>query len=234
MRQQRNLLPFFLVKISMTGYYLFMKLRKVFIIIEIIAYAVIVTCDVSGAWNANALKFAAIALCLAYSGFASARGGDKLVTAALAFTLCADVFLLLLDSSYAVGVALFCLVQGVYFVRICKSNGGRSLWSLRIALFAAAMAVLCFAKMLSPLNVLAAFYFTSFACNLLQSFSMKNRLFTIGLALFICCDICVGIHNMPNILPAAVYELAAVGMWLFYLPSQVLISLSGEKNEKSS
>ena len=185
-------------------------------------------------WNANALKFAAIALCLAYSVCASARGGDKLITAALVFTLCADVFLLLLDSEYAVGVALFCVVQGVYFVRIYKGNGGLSLWGLRIALFAAAVAVLHFAKMRSPLNVLAAAYFTSFACNLLQSFGVKNRLFTIGLALFICCDVCVGIHNLPNILPAWVYELAAVGMWLFYLPSQVLISLSGEKNEKSS
>jgi len=211
-----------------------MKLRRVFIIIEIIAYAVIVTCDISGVWNANALKFAAIALCLAYSAFASTRGCDKLVTAALVFTLCADVFLLLLDSEYAVGVALFCVVQGVYFARIFKSNGGHSLWGLRIALFAAAVAVLHFAKMLSPLNVLAAVYFTSFACNLLQSFSIKNMLFTIGLTLFICCDVCVGIHNLPNMLPAWVYELAAVGMWLFYLPSQVLISLSGEKNEKSS
>ena len=48
-----------------------------------------------------------------------------------------------------------------------------------------------------------------------------------GLTLFIGCDVCVGAFNAaPGLLPDGLCRFAAVGMWLFYLPSQVLISLS--------
>ena len=204
-----------------------MKIRKLFIGIEIIAYSIIVASDISGAWNADLLKFSAIALSLLYSAYTSKNGGDKLVTPALAFTLCADV-LLLLDDHYAIGVALFCLVQGLYFVRIFRNNGRHSMWGIRALLLAAALAALLCCDMLTPLNILAAVYFTSFVCNLLQSFSIGNRMFSLGLMLFICCDICVGMHNLQVFSTAVLYEFTKVGMWLFYLPSQVLISLSGE------
>lgn len=205
-----------------------MKIKKLFIGIEIIAYSIIVASDISGAWNADLLKFSAIALSLLYSAYTSKNGGDKLVTHALLITLCADVFLLLLDDHYTIGVALFCLVQGLYFVRIFRNNGRRSLWVIRVLLLAAALAALLCFDMLTPLNILAAVYFTSFVCNLLQSFSIGNRMFSLGLMLFICCDICVGMHNLQVFSTAVLYEFANVGMWLFYLPSQVLISLSGE------
>ena len=38
----------------------------------------------------------------------------------------------------------------------------------------------------------------------------------------------MGAFNLgPGAVPAAVYAFARVGMWLFYLPSQVLIVTSG-------
>ena len=39
------------------------------------------------------------------------------------------------------------------------------------------------------------------------------------------CDVCVGLHNLAG-LPVPLSAFAQVGMWLFYLPSQVLIVLS--------
>lgn len=205
-----------------------MKVRKLFIAAESITYVMIVCSDISGAYNADLLKFSAIVLCLLYSAYASINGGDKLVTLALAVTLCADVFLLLLNECYTLAVALFCAVQGLYFVRIFRNNGRRSLWAIRVLLLAAALAALLCCDILTPLNILAAVYFTSFVCNLLQSFSMGNRVFSLGLMLFICCDICVGMHNLQEFSNAALNEFTKVGMWLFYLPSQVFISLSGE------
>ena len=38
---------------------------------------------------------------------------------------------------------------------------------------------------------------------------------------------CVGIFQSPGLLPPALERFASLGMWLFYLPGQVLIVLSG-------
>ena len=52
-----------------------------------------------------------------------------------------------------------------------------------------------------------------------------GRLFAVGLTLFVGCDVCVGLFNaLPPGSPP--YSAASVGMWFFYLPSQVLITLS--------
>ena len=59
----------------------------------------------------------------------------------------------------------------------------------------------------------------------------RGRLFVLGLVLFFCCDLCVGVHNAPGLFPAGLTAFARVGMWLFYLPAQVLITLSGLPEE---
>ena len=60
----------------------------------------------------------------------------------------------------------------------------------------------------------------------------QRRIFAAGLTLFAGCDLCVGLFN---VLPpsAPLYPVSSVGMWFFYLPSQVLIALSAlpEKEE---
>lgn len=220
-----------LVILSSEGYYKRMekKCTKIFIAVQAVLYASFMLRDISGAGDSRWIKYASIALCLAFSAFLSERGGEKLVTAALGFTLAADTFLLLLDSSYAVGVALFCAVQALYFARIYRANGGHSAALARLALFAAGLVLLAILKLLSPLNLLVCFYFTSFLCNAVQSMSIKKPLFSVGLILFLCCDICVGIHNMPGMFPTQMQSFADIGMWMFYLPSQVLITLSGSK-----
>ncbi|MGM9575718.1 MAG: lysoplasmalogenase family protein [Oscillospiraceae bacterium] len=202
---------------------------KIFIAVQAALYASFLWLDMSGADGSKWIKYASIVLCLGFSVFLSARGGEKLVTAAMCFTLAADTFLLLLDTSYAAGVALFCVVQALYFVRIYRANGRRSALSARFVLLLAAVAALWILDMLSPLNLLAALYFTTFLCNAAQSLSIKNALFSAGLILFLCCDICVGVHNAPELFPAGLSSFADIGMWLFYLPSQVLITLSGRK-----
>ena len=202
---------------------------KIFIAVQAMLYAAFLWLDMSGAGGSKWIKYASIVLCLGFSVFLSARGGEKLVTAAMCFTLAADTFLLLLDTAYAAGVALFCAVQALYFVRIYRLNGCRAALPARLALFLAAAAALRALDMLSPLNLLAALYFTTFVCNAVQSLSIKNALFSVGLILFLCCDACVGIHNVPELFPAGLRSFADVGMWLFYLPAQVLITLSGRK-----
>ena len=180
------------------------------------------------------LKYAAIAVCLAFSLYWSARGGERLVPAALAFTLGADTFLLLLNRRYLLGVALFCVVQGLYMVRISRENGGRTLWGRRLALSLAALAALGRLGMLTALNALSLVYFLNFFCNAVQALGLaltagtaRRQAFAAGLVLFLCCDLCVGIFNVPGLAPEPLERFSRVGMWLFYLPAQVLITLSG-------
>lgn len=201
-----------------------------FLALEAILYAAFLCWDLTvGGRGSNPIKFAGILLCLIYSLYLSYLGGSRLVSAALALTVLADVFLLLLDTHYALGVVLFCLVQGLYLVRIFRCNGGRSLWGLRIALFILALFVLKGLGLLIPLNILALFYFSNFLCNALASLGCPGRnmrLFSVGLWLFLCCDLCVGLFQTPELVSPAVGEFVQVGMWLFYLPAQVLIALS--------
>ena len=91
--------------------------------------------------------------------------------------------------------------------------------------------------MASAVNLAAALYFSQLAANALLAWTLKGerwRAFALGLTLFVGCDVCVGLFN---VLPpgSAPYFAVSVGMWLFYLPSQVLIALSafpGKENVK--
>lgn len=208
--------------------------RRVFVLflaLEAVLYAAFLTWDLTiGGRGSNPIKFAGILLCLGYSLYLAYQGGSRLVPAALTLTALADVFLLLLDRHYALGVILFCLVQGLYLVRIFRCNGGRGLWGLRIVLFLLALLVLKRLRLLIPLNVLALFYFSNFLCNALASLGCPGRnmrLFSVGLWFFLCCDVCVGLFQSPELASPAVGAFVQVGMWLFYLPAQVLIALSG-------
>lgn len=206
------------------------RVLTLFLIPESILYAAFLIWDVTiGGRGSNPIKFAGILLCLVYALYLGHLGGSRLVSAALALTSLADVFLLLLDADYALGILLFCAVQGLYFVRIVRS-GGRSLWGLRLGLFLLSLVVLNLLGLLIPLNILALFYFTNFFCNALASLGCSGwprRLFSIGLWLFLCCDLCVGLFQNPQLVPPAMSPFVSVGMWLFYLPAQVLITLSG-------
>ena len=180
------------------------------------------------------VKYLSILLCLTFSAWGNLRGGEGLITAALALTAGADWFLLVLNRHYLVGVGLFCLVQGLYLVHIRRERGSWGWWPGRLLLWAGGMAVLCRLGLLVPLTALAALYISNFFWNILDSRSLGSRgglLFFLGLVLFFCCDLCVGVHNAPGLFPVGLTAFARVGMWLFYLPAQVLITLSGLPEE---
>ena len=125
-----------------------------FLGLEAALYAVFLTMDLTGG-SGDPVKYASIAVCLVFSVLFACRGGSRLMAAAMALTLGADTFLLLLNDHYGAGVALFCGVQALYLVRICRRNGGRTLWPLRLVLVLGAWAGLWALGLLSPLNLLA-------------------------------------------------------------------------------
>ena len=90
------------------------RVLPLFLTVEAILYAAFLVWDVTiGGRGSNPIKFAGILLCLVYALYLGHLGGCRLVSAALALTALADVFLLLLAADYALGIAFFCLVQGL-------------------------------------------------------------------------------------------------------------------------
>ncbi len=213
----------------MTGRRMFLS---VFVATEAALYIAFLACDIRGGASgiSTALKYASMLLCLFASLSGITKKDGRYVASALALTVCADLFLLVLDNFYAIGVAFFCPVQIIYALRLRRMREGKTLFALRALLFAAMLAIVC-AVQPSALNILSAFYFSQLVCNAIEAADAKNRLFSVGLLLFVCCDICVGLCNITFPFPAsdAVFPIIRILMWAFYLPSQVLIVLSSQR-----
>ena len=207
-----------------------------FLAAEGVLYAAFLWWDIKiGGSGSNSIKYAAILLCGLFALlWAAFGGGDRLVAAAMLLTGGADTFLLELNVHYEAGLLLFCGVQACYFLRLYRTCG-RSLWGLRLLLLGLSLGALCIVDLWEPLNLLALLYFTGFVCNILLSrvcAGKEMKCFAVGLCLFLCCDLCVAAYQFPQMLPQAVFEFVRVGMWLFYLPGQVLIALSGLPKSK--
>ena len=173
------------------------------------------------------LKYAGILLCLVFATFCALRGEDRLVAPALLFTAGADWFLLIRNEHLLLGVALFLCVQTLYYLRLHRAGGCRKLLWLRLTLAVVfTLAPFLIPGMATPLNLLAMLYFSQLMSNTVLAWTLPDmRIFALGLTLFVGCDLCVGLFN---ILPTAspLFSAASVGMWFFYLPSQVFIALS--------
>lgn len=204
-------------------------LTGVFLLLQSAVYLAFLRLDLTGQPGGVPLKYLSILLCLLFCLAALPLGGSPLIALAMGLTLGADTFLLLLDAHYLLGILLFCAVQALYLAHIARGNGGHTLWPVRLALFLLSLAVLWGLGLISPLNTWALLYFSNFLCNACQSLFLTGRparLFSLGLWLFLCCDLCVGVFNCPGLFPQPLFAFAEIGMWLFYLPAQVLISLS--------
>ena len=200
-----------------------------FLLAEGILYALFLSMDLTALRNQTVpVKYAGILLCLGFALLSCLKWrGDGLVPLALALTAGADWFLLVRNDHYAVGIALFLCVQAVYYIRLRRMGAGAA-YPLRAGLALAAGLGLYAVHMASPVNLLAGLYFSQLLSNTVLAWRGKglpHRIFAAGLTLFVGCDLCVGLFNA---LPAAspLYSAVSVGMWFFYLPSQVLIALS--------
>jgi len=204
------------------------SLIAVFSFIEGLLYLAFLLLDISGRGEYTLwLKYAGILLCLAFAAFCALHGGEPLVAPALLFTAGADWFLLIRNEHLLLGVALFLCVQALYFLRLHRAGGCRKLLWLRLALAVVfTLAPLLIPGMATPLNLLAMLYFSQLLSNTVLAWTLPAmRTFALGLTLFVGCDICVGLFN-AFALPPALFSVVSVGMWFFYLPSQVLIALS--------
>lgn len=212
-----------------------------FIAVEAVIYVIFNVFAAMGLPDPIYLKYAGVLLCLVVLTaflFMSGRGRDNVIMfAALLFTAVSDLFILVLGKYYEIGLVTFIIVQSLYLYRLYSDRLKKIFITLSVRLAVMAAVIITFAAigMLDLLVAECAIYITMLLANTVDGFIIcrngaKNVLFAIGLALFLCCDICVGLHNFSTVLgialPIWLIQFVSIAMWAFYLPSQVLITLS--------
>ncbi len=220
--------------------------KWIFISIEVILYSIFLWIDIfvpDQADLSSKIKYVSILLCFLYVLFFLGKEEEKqdvtLLRLILLFTLISDTFLLLMGN-YAVGMTTFLVAQLLHRCRLRSERPQRIQWLICVGLLL--LGVLRIIGIpLDYVLVVATFYFLCILSNAGYSLlHCENRVYTIGLVLFLCCDINVGLFNLasyvqvPEGLCFIVEHIVSVLMWFFYLPSQVLIALSAKKRSTCS
>jgi len=191
------------------------------------------------------IKFLVVALCfvialISYRYSYSKRDWAFLVVG-MGFTVISDYFLVL-RHNYPMGVFTFCFVHIAYILRV-SINREKSLMFVFAAIGSGVLfyGIFSFLPFLNTLVLVAGIYATLFVLDLIHhakfcrhggenNLPKLNRyIMMLGLILFALCDIHVLIFNLPNHIPSFPAELAARSenqIWLYYIPSQILLAIS--------
>ena len=175
-----------------------------------------------------------------------------LVSIALFFTIVSDFFLVVLFSYYpheffqSLAVTTFSVTQLCYFAYLIVNTTGKQIQrhitirmvSCVVAIF---LPIFILHESANYLALISMFYFANLLVSTVYAFRdyKKSPLFAIGLAMFVLCDIFVGMkmgHGVFFTLPenSFLYKLFFSDfnfMWLFYTASQTLIVLSLKYNK---
>ena len=211
-----------------------------FLIIETILYLLIM------AFNNKWYMFASIGLCLLYA-IANSKTGDRFIVAALSFTLAADFFLVLCTEQQRLwGMIFFLGAQTMYAIRLQLMRFRLSLLLIRIGLSMTALLItwMVLKENVDALALISLCYYANLVMNIVEGFTQfrKNKPFPIGLVLFLLCDTVIGLQMMastyiPMSDTTVLYQILYPGFnlaWFFYLPSQVLLSISGSCNKRNN
>lgn len=189
------------------------------------------------------VSYTAILLACAFVALYFERTPIWLLTqCALFFTVCADYFLVVKGAEQQfLAMLFFSVTQLAYAARLFVTDKSKTRRTLHLIL-RTSIPLLVLAITLAVLRsnadgvaLISMFYFANLALNVVFAFMQgkKGLLFSLGLALFLCCDVFVGLSLIEGWLPLTkggiLYALAHPGFnaaWLFYVPSQTLLALS--------
>ncbi len=229
------------------------NVNKTFIGTEAVLYACIVLLDITGLLGdvSGIIKFVGILDCFVMAVYIAASNRAKIsifISLSLAFTLVADFFLIFPGRDIRPGLLSFIFAHIIYLCIIENFKIKRILPELVIRLGIASVVTIPISRV-AGFDYLSIFemalYGTIFVMNYINCIlkvmdryqgrpeSIKHkeeipnsflRLLFVGLSLFILCDINVALFNVLR--EGAVYHISSVLMWVFYLPSQVLLVLA--------
>jgi hypothetical protein len=215
-------------------------LGLIIVIYIIFLYLDILTRDLSNTFSI-VLKYSIIILCCIITLFIGrdyvTKGDKYLVQIARGLTLAADYYLLI-ESDFKTGILFFCFVQATYIIRhtINSKSVHKNILALALMLLAANILVVTFdisyleEGLVKLALIYASLLVTSLFCALQtigSSFYKKGEsyLIALGMLLFFLCDVNVGLLNFIS--DVSREFLTGYLIWLFYTPSQLLLSLSG-------
>ncbi|MDO4378599.1 MAG: hypothetical protein Q4C64_05550 [Erysipelotrichia bacterium] len=199
-------------------------LKKIYLLVQSFIYILFIYMDFTYQ-NSSAIKYCGIIINFIFSLYLYFRKENYsiLFVIALFLTTVADYFLLVKDSCYSIGVACFCIVQLLYAYKISRF----STFPIRMIVIVLLIFFLpLFQQERSILNILAIISFVNLTVNVIACMLNKQNKLFIAFILFWLCDLSVGIYNLQIPL---VDKFCAYSMWIFYFPSQILLTLSGEE-----
>ena len=132
------------------------------------------------------------------------------------------MFLLVINDYYEVGLIFFIVVQLIYFFHLTKQTNYKFFIFVRLLFIVIGLFILIKIDYFDLLNILVIFYFSNLLINTIQSYSTNSILLKVGLSLFVCCDICVGMFNIFN--SGVLFELSSYLMWIFYFIIKISFS----------
>ncbi len=204
--------------------------------------------------NVNQICFLSIvtAFCYSLTGF-SVKKKSFLIPLGLLFTCSADFCLVICNPPQTLlSLVFFSFVQIFYAIQIIKdlSKSGKKisvkgiiLARVLVSVIFTVAPVIVLGSSADLVSVITLFYFSNLIMNLVCCFFdvKRNLSLIIGLICFICCDILVGLGYADGVyftIPkeSLIYSILHSGVnliWLFYIPSQTIISLFAQKVKKS-
>jgi hypothetical protein len=218
---------------------------KISSIIIIVIYLVFLYIDFVSKYLRNiysvGLKYSTIVFYFIISLLIGSNGYSKedtrLVQLARLFNLIADYFLVI-SCDFNIGIFFFALVQITYIIRhsIMENKRYKNLIFFIIALMIALIALvnINITSIEKELIILAITYAALLVTSLYCAVSTISRgkypkksswIIALGMFLFFMCDLNVGLYNILR--ESDMKFFLGYLIWLFYLPSQLLLTLSG-------
>lgn len=224
--------------------------RRLLILAICLLFIMFLSADVYGIefyLTSNIMKFIAIFLCLVISIISSPLQRQSknifLLQLGLIFTVMADYIFLIIDNNYILAIGLFSIVQIIYSLRYREGNE-----KLRIIGFATVfLGIYGLYRLINRyyeidfLIAISVFYAICLTSSIKEAFWLyrnnsglyTKRIILLAMILFFLCDVSLGLNYLLgqvrnrsyilNILKA----ISSISIWTYYLPSQILLALSG-------
>ncbi len=226
-----------------------LKRTNIFLTVSIIAFLFVeaylgLLFQISESGRYHYFGFALVMLaCLFCTVFFDKSKRYACTQAALVFTVIADYFLVIKDEHYTLAVVMFMFAQGFYMLRIFSEQGEQAkklhaVIRASVSVIAAFLPLLVLGKDSDILSTVSVVYYANLILNtafafILSSLDKKALLFSIGLLLFVGCDLFVGLGNLSSYIEiptgSVIDKLLSSKLniaWIFYTPSQALLSIS--------
>ena len=164
-------------------------------------------------------------------GRTARRQWDNLIALALMVNCLADVFLTLIggEQMFVPGFALFCTLEAIYAIYL---KPGRINLAVRAVLFALFLLVARRLDLLTLANALGLLNLSLLSVNVFSAWIARRRekskaslLFAFALSCFLIGDVSVALEIFTAE-GTLFHTIAALAVWTFYVPAQVLIVLT--------